>query len=123
MDPEREGDAVRLDAKTKAEAKRLADEISEVAHRGLALPGTVLERRTRCGRPGCRCGADPPQPHGPYFSWTRKVGGKTRTRYLSAEQHADYASWFETAKRLRDLLSELETLGLNVAEADRRFER
>jgi hypothetical protein len=43
--------------------------------------------------------------------------------YLSSEQHADYAGWFETAKRLRELLSELEALGLKVAEADTRFDR
>jgi hypothetical protein len=123
VDPGREGGGVRLDAKTRVEAKRLADEIAAVAHRGLALPGTLIERRTRCGRPGCRCGGDPPAPHGPYFSWTRKVGGKTTTRYLGAEQHADYGAWFETAKRLRDLVSELEALGLKVVEADPRFER
>lgn len=123
VDPEREGGDVRLDNRTKTEAKRLADEIAAVASRGLALPGTLLERRTRCGRPGCRCGGDPPAPHGPYFSWTRKVDGKTATRYLSSEQHADYAGWFETAKRLRELISELEALGLKVAEADPRFDR
>lgn len=113
---------MRLDEATRAEAERLADEISAVAHRGLALPGSLLERATRCGRPGCRCGAEPPVPHGPYWSWTRKVEGKTRTRYLSADQHADYAAWFDTAKQLRALVSALEALGLEIVEADPRFE-
>lgn len=31
------------------------------------------------GTPGCRCKADPPQLHGPYWQWTRKVAGKTVT--------------------------------------------
>ncbi|MGH9304992.1 MAG: DUF6788 family protein [Acidimicrobiales bacterium] len=123
VDPERERGKVRLDAKTTADAKRLADEIAATALRGLALPGTLVERRTRCGRPGCRCGGDPPVPHGPYFSWTRKVDGKTRTRYLSAEQHADYQEWFDTAKRLRDLVAALEGLGLSIVEADPRTPR
>lgn len=123
VDPEREGGGVRLDAATKAEAERLAAEIGEVARRGLALPGTLLERRTRCGRPGCKCGGEPPMPHGPYWSWTRKVDGKTKTRYLSADQHSDYEEWFDTAKRLRDLVAALETLGLQVADADPRWKR
>lgn len=112
---------MRLDPATVAESQRLAEEIGEIARRGLALPGTLIERRTRCGRTGCRCGADPPNLHGPYWSWTRKVAGKTRTRYLSAEQYADYKDWFETAKRLRALLSALESLGLEIAEADPRW--
>ena len=122
VDPQREGGGVRLDPATAAESERLAQEIAAVARRGPALPGTLIERRTRCGRPGCRCGADPPVPHGPYWSWTRKVDGRTRTRYLSAEQYSDYKDWFETAKRLRALLSTLESLGLEIAEADPRWE-
>lgn len=112
---------MRLEPTIRAEAERLAQEIGEVARQGLALPGTLLERRTRCGRPGCRCGADPPVPHGPYWSWTRKVDGKTRTRYLSDEQHADYESWFENAKRLRALVTALEALGLEVLDTDPRW--
>jgi hypothetical protein len=121
VDAPREGGGVRLEPTIRAEAERLAQEIGEVARQGLALPGTLLERRTRCGRPGCRCGADPPVPHGPYWSWTRKVDGKTRTRYLSDEQHADYESWFENAKRLRALVTALEALGLEVLDTDPRW--
>lgn len=114
---------MRLDEQTKAEAERLADEISRVARRGPALPGTLLERRTRCGRPGCKCGGDPPVPHGPYWSWTRKIAGKTQTRYLNDDQRADYQEWFDTAKQLRALVAALENLGLEIAEADPRFDR
>jgi len=80
-------------------------------------PGTVLERRIRCGKQGCRCGAEPPQLHGPYYQWTRKLNGKTQTRLLSAAQMARYASWFENAKRIRSLTSELEALSLDLAES------
>ena len=114
---------MRLDAKTRAEAARLAHEIASVAAAGLAAPGTVTQRHTRCGRPGCRCGDDPPRPHGPYRSWTRKIAKKTVTRYLSEEQYADYEPLFETARRLRELLSSLENLGLRVIEADPRWKR
>jgi hypothetical protein len=77
----------------------------------------------RCGRAGCRCHADPPQLHGPYWLWTRKVGGKTVTRLLTDQQVADYQPWFDNAKQLRALTTELEELSLYVIENDPRSTR
>ena len=50
--------------------------------------GSVSERFMKCGRKECRCQHDRQARHGPYFSLTRIEGGKTRSRYLSAEQAA-----------------------------------
>lgn len=83
---------------------------------GFALPGTYLEYAHVCGKPNCRCTADPPQPHGPYHRWTRKVQGKTVTRRLTAEQARLYGPWFGEAQRLRALLNELEALSLRIAQ-------
>ncbi len=104
----------RPSARQRAAQARIAAELGSV---GFALAGTVLERRIRCGKKGCRCGADPPQLHGPYYQWTRKLNGVTQTRLLSAAQMARYASWFENAKRIRSLTSELEALSLDIAES------
>ena len=101
-------------ARDRAAQARIAAELGLV---GFALPGTVLERRIRCGKRGCRCAADPPKLHGPYYQWTRKVKGRTLTRLLSAAQMARYARWFENAKRIRSLTSELEALSLDIAES------
>lgn len=84
---------------------------------GFALPGTLVERRIRCGKPGCRCATDPSALHGPYFSWTRKVAGKTETRLLSAAQLERYRDWFANARRIRELTGELEALSLEIAES------
>ena len=53
-------------------------------------------------------------------SWTRKVAGKTVTRRLSAEQHAQYEPWFQAHRRLRELLGELEALSLEIIESELR---
>ncbi|MGH2717575.1 MAG: DUF6788 family protein [Actinomycetota bacterium] len=94
----------------------------EIARRlgeaGFALPGSYLVHAHVCGKPNCRCMADPPRPHGPYHQWTRKVDGKTTTLRLSEEQARIYGPWFQEAQRLRALLSELETLSLGVAQRD-----
>ena len=96
-----------------AERRRIANALSQA---GFCLPGSIGDYLSRCGKPGCRCKADPPMLHGPYHHWTRKIDNKTVGRYLSDEQLQRYGGWFEEAKRLRGLLAELETLSLRMAE-------
>jgi|SRR5215472_8877567 len=48
--------------------------------------GSLSERTIKCSKPGCACAQDPKARHGPYFSLTRAVGGKTHSRFLTAEQ-------------------------------------
>ena len=77
-----------------------------------ALPGTLARRFMRCGKTNCRCKADRPTLHGPYLHWTRTVAGKTFTR----SQAHRYQAWFDNARRIRDLLSELEARSLRAFE-------
>ena len=88
----------------------------EIAALGLCLPGSLVERTTRCGSPRCRCHTDPSHLHGPYPSWIRKVGAKTITRTLSPAQLERYRPLFDNTKRLRELISQLQTLSAEVAE-------
>ena len=83
---------------------------------GLALPGTLTVRAYACGKPNCRCHADPPRLHGPYAEWTRKIGGKTVTRRLTPAELAEYQPLFDNAKKLRALLAELQDLTLEIIE-------
>src|SRR5258706_15594556 len=62
---------------TRGQQARAARIAAELAGLGFALPGTLIERHVRCGKPRCRCHADPPALHGPYWQWTSKVAGKT----------------------------------------------
>jgi hypothetical protein len=89
---------------------------AELATAGFALPGTLTVRAYACGKPSCRCHADPPALHGPYAEWTRKISGKTITRRLSPAQLAEYQPLFDNAKKLRALLAELQDLTLEIFE-------
>jgi hypothetical protein len=89
---------------------------AQLAQAGFALPGTLTVRAYACGKPGCRCHADPPRLHGPYAEWTRKIGGKTITRRLTPRQLAEYQPLFDNAKKLRTLLSDLQDLTLQIIE-------
>jgi hypothetical protein len=108
----------------QARAAAIAAEITAcLAGASFALPGTLADRMTRCGRANCRCHADPPRLHGPYHQWTRKKNGRTATRILTDEQLADYQPWFDNHRRLRELITELEALSLAIAENDPRWNR
>ena len=102
-------------------ADKIAAELAAAA--GPALPGTLTVRAYACGKPNCRCHADPPRLHGPYAEWTRKIGGKTVTRRLTPDQLAEYQPLFDNAKKLRALLSELQDLTLEIVQADSTQER
>jgi hypothetical protein len=92
--------------------RRRAKITAEIAALGLPLPGSLVERLTRCGNTGCRCHGDPPQLHGPYLTWTRKVDNKTITRTLDGAQADALRPLLNNSRRLRDLTTELETLAL-----------
>ena len=85
---------------------------------GLPLPGSLVERRTRCGNTGCHCHGDPPQLHGPYLIWTRKVDNKTVTRTLDTTQADALRPLMENSRRLRELTTELATLALQQVRND-----
>jgi hypothetical protein len=99
----------------RAALDRLAADLAAAA--GPALPGTLTVRSYACGKPNCRCHADPPQLHGPYAEWTRKIGGKTLTRRLTDAELAAWQPLFDNARKIRTLLTELQELTLAIVEA------
>ena len=98
--------------------RRRAEITAEIAALGLPLPGSLVERTTRCGNTGCRCHADPPQLHGPYLTWTRKVDNKTVTRTLDTTQADALRPLLDNSRQLRELVSELESLALQQVKTD-----
>ena len=98
-----------------AARRELTDQIAAL---GPTLPGSLVTRTSRCGNRNCRCHTDPDQRHGPYWTWTRSVGGKTITRALTTEQAERYRPWFDNARRLRELVDQLKQLAIEQAETD-----
>ena len=100
---------------TPAERRR-RQILDQIASLGYCLPGSVVDRTSRCGNPNCRCHTDPAFLHGPYRSWTRKVAGKTVTRNLSDDQLQRYQGWFDNDRRLKTLVAELEQLSVTLVD-------
>jgi hypothetical protein len=91
--------------------------VAALAEGGSILPGSVVVRKTRCGKPNCRCRGEPPQLHGPYVQWTYTKGRKTITRWLSAEQQERYRSRIEDGHKLRSAIAELEAANVRAVES------
>ena len=66
--------------------------------------GSLYERRMKCGQAACACQHDPKAAHGPYFTLTQKLDGKTRSRYLSAQQVPVVRGQIEAGQRFRERL-------------------
>lgn len=96
---------------------RLRSLAAQVAELGFVAQGSLISRPTLCGRAGCRCGGDPPRPHGPYWQLTRKVAGKTVTTRLSEPQAVRYAEWIANNHKLRQIVAEMEQVSAEAAAA------
>lgn len=93
--------------------RQLAGQLADI---GMISAGTLTRRYTRCTSPGCKCRADPPQPHGPYWQWTRKIDGKTVTRRLSTAEAKLYREWITNDRQLRRIIDQMRTTAAKAAE-------
>ena len=99
----------RLDRRYREVKKRLQG-------LGFAIAGTVAERYTVCGKANCRCHADPPQRHGPYYQYSRKVAGKTISRLVGAEQADQYRQWIANRRTLDEITATIDEISHQAAE-------
>jgi hypothetical protein len=88
--------------------KKLKALAGELAGVGFMTRGSVVARHTHCGKPGCACRRDPPALHGPYWQFSRAVGGKTVTRWITEEQATRYKEWIANRRRALGILAEIE---------------
>ena len=93
--------------------RQLAEQLAEI---GLISSGSVTRRYTRCGTAGCRCHANPPQPHGPYYQWTAKTNGKTITRRLTDREAKLYREWIANDRRMRRLIKQMRQIAAKAGE-------
>jgi hypothetical protein len=93
--------------------RQLAERVAQI---GYIAAGSITRRHTRCGTAGCRCHADPPQPHGPYWQWTTKIDGKTVTRRLSQTEADLYQQWINNDRELRALIDQMRRIAAKATE-------
>jgi hypothetical protein len=79
---------------------------------GYVLPGSVIRRLYRCGKPSCRCQQDPSALHGPYYQWTRKVKGKTVGMNVDCHFSPVVRGWIKNDRALRRFIGRMHQLTL-----------
>jgi hypothetical protein len=85
--------------------------------------GTVLERKMKCGHPGCACHQDPAKRHGPYWEWTYKAQGKTINVKLTPEIGPLYKAASQQYRKLKSLLTRLERISRSALAAQAKHSR
>ena len=88
--------------------RRQRNEIrEELASIGDLRPGSLVGRYRKCGKPNCHCAEEIEGGHGPSWSLTRKVDGKTVTRIIPPSAVSQTQEQIAEYRRLRKLTGEL----------------
>src|SRR5487761_1335629 len=118
-----EGVLASLSPMTSAQARRLQaarnrfQQLSaELSPGGFISSGSVVRRFVTCGKPNCRCHADPPQLHGPYWMLNQPPGVQPRTRHLTEAQARLYQEWIANRRQLTRAMKEMEKVSLRAVQ-------
>jgi len=83
---------------------------------GFFRRGSLVKRFMVCGKSACSCHGSPPRLHGPYFQWTRKINGKTKTIFFTREQAELLSGWIAAGRELDRIITQMERLSLRATD-------
>lgn len=94
------------------------DEIrAELTRIGDLRPGSLVGRYRKCGKPNCHCAREHDKGHGPSWSLTHQVRGKTVTRIIPSSAVDQTQEQIAEYQRLRRLTRELVEVSEGICEA------
>lgn len=83
---------------------------------GFVCLGSVSAVYQQCGKPNCRCHNDPDSRHGPYSLWTRKIKGKTTSRFLNQQNATECKEWIANQRKLQKIIKQMQELSKKAAD-------
>ena len=95
---------------------RIARIKTALAALGPLRPGTLSEQYNVCGTAGCRCKADPPQKHGPYYQVSFTWQGQSHSEFVRREDVATVRQQVLRYQRLRSLIDAWIAAALELAQ-------
>lgn len=97
--------SARSDRRHMAEASDVPSEVralvSQLTEPKPMRRGSVTERYVKCNKAGCPCARREDARHGPYYSVSRVVKGRTQSRWLDAKQAQLVRHQVEAAQQFR----------------------
>ena len=84
---------------------------------GEMRPGALVGRYRKCGKPTCHCAQLESGGHGPSWSLTRVVAGKTVTKIIPAAAVDDTQAQIAEHRRFRELRRELVDVSEQICDA------
>jgi uncharacterized protein DUF6788 len=94
------------------------DILRQMSRLGDMRKGSITEAFRPCGKSACACSAPAHPGHGPYYAFTTKVEGKTKTVQLRAGSRLDkFQREVDTYKRFRALSEKLIEVNQALCEA------
>lgn len=111
------------DDRSSALRRRIEQIKGELVALGQLRPGTLTQQYNVCGTPGCRCKADPPEKHGPYYQLSYTWQGKSRSESVLPREVERVREQLRNYQRLRSLLEDWIGSGIELARMERRAVR
>jgi hypothetical protein len=100
--------------------RTLESKIEKIKHEIIALgplrPGTLSQQFNVCGKSDCRCKANPPQKHGPYYQLSFTWQGRSSTHFVRREHLHAVEEQLRNYKKLRELVEAWATLGMEISQ-------
>jgi hypothetical protein len=93
--------------KINEKIKKLKRELNDIDY---MIRGTITKIYNRCGKSSCICHRDSGKLHGPYYSYTKKVKGKTTGFHLSKEEAAKLKRHLRGYNRAVELIRKISSL-------------
>src|SRR3990172_5361551 len=98
----------------ETERERLKNKLAQV---GDMRPGSLVGRFRKCGKPSCHCAQPASEAHGPSWSLTRAVEGKTHTKVIPQGSAVEQTkTQIAEYRRFRKLVQELIELSVQICD-------
>ena len=95
----------------------------QIAELGDLRPGALSKQYNICGTPNCRCKADPPVKHGPYYQISFTRHGKSSSQFVREDDLVEVQQQLDNYRLLRDLVDEWVTLSAQLSSLRLREKR